>query len=127
MEVPRLGVELEMQLLAYATATAMPDPNYVCNLHRSSQQHQILNPLSQGSSTHRARDWTCVLKDARQICFHWDMMGMTRSLYSKSSSKFLNDNIPLEEGQAVIISKIHLANDAAQEWIPSGPFRNSLH
>ena len=25
MEVPRLGVELELQLLAYATATAMPD------------------------------------------------------------------------------------------------------
>ena len=26
MEVPRLGVELELQLLVYATATAMPDP-----------------------------------------------------------------------------------------------------
>ena len=25
MEVPRLGVKLEMQFLAYATATAMPD------------------------------------------------------------------------------------------------------
>ena len=26
MEVPRIGVELKLQLLAYATATAMPDP-----------------------------------------------------------------------------------------------------
>ena len=26
MEVPRLGVESELQLLAYTTATAMPDP-----------------------------------------------------------------------------------------------------
>ena len=27
MEVPRLGVESELQLLAYATVTAMPDPS----------------------------------------------------------------------------------------------------
>ena len=27
MEVPRLGVELELQLLAYATATAARDPS----------------------------------------------------------------------------------------------------
>ena len=46
MEVPRLGVESEMQLLAYATATAMPDPICVCDLHCSSQEHHILNPLS---------------------------------------------------------------------------------
>ena len=26
MEVPRLGVQLELQLPAYTTATAMPDP-----------------------------------------------------------------------------------------------------
>ena len=31
---------------AYATVTAMPDPSHVCNLHRSSQQCWILNPLS---------------------------------------------------------------------------------
>ena len=32
MEVPRLGVDLELQLLAYTTATAMPDPSCICNL-----------------------------------------------------------------------------------------------
>ena len=44
MEVPRLGVESELQLSACATATATPDLSHVCNLHRSSPQHRILNP-----------------------------------------------------------------------------------
>ena len=52
MEVPSLGVQLELQPLAYPTATAMPDPNHIGNLYHSSQQHQILNPLSE------ARDGT---------------------------------------------------------------------
>ena len=52
MEVPRLGVELELQLLAYATDTEMPDPSHVCDLHHSSWQCQNLNPLS------KARDQT---------------------------------------------------------------------
>ena len=46
MEVPRLGAELELQLLAYATATAMWDPSCVFDLHHSSQQCRILNPLN---------------------------------------------------------------------------------
>ena len=45
MEVPRLGVESELQLLAYATATAMPDLSCVCDLYHSSRQCQNLNPL----------------------------------------------------------------------------------
>ena len=36
MEVPRLGAESE--LLAYTTATAMPDPGCICNLCCSPQQ-----------------------------------------------------------------------------------------
>ena len=46
MEIPRLGVQLELQLPAYATATATQDPSSICDLHHSSQQHWILNPLS---------------------------------------------------------------------------------
>ena len=38
MEVPRLGVELELQLPVYTTATATLDPSHICNLHRSSWQ-----------------------------------------------------------------------------------------
>ena len=47
MEVPRLGVKLELQLLAYTTATATPDLSHVCDLRQSSGQHRILNPLSE--------------------------------------------------------------------------------
>ena len=45
MEVPRLGVESELQLPTYATATAMQDPSPICDLHHSSRQRHILNPL----------------------------------------------------------------------------------
>ena len=57
VEVPRLGTESELQLLAKATATAMPYPSRVCRLHHSSQQSQILNPLDE------ARDPTHILMD----------------------------------------------------------------
>ena len=46
MEVPRLGVELELQLPADATATAKLDPSHIYDLYHRSRQHQILNPLS---------------------------------------------------------------------------------
>ena len=36
MEVPRPGVELELQLPAYTAATATPDLSHVCDLHCSS-------------------------------------------------------------------------------------------
>ena len=45
MEVPRLGVQSELLLSAYAAATTRPDPSHVCDLHHSSQQLRILNPL----------------------------------------------------------------------------------
>ena len=48
MEVPRLGVESQLQLLAYATATAISDLSCVCDLQHSSWQ--MLDPL-----THSAR------------------------------------------------------------------------
>ena len=49
MEVPRRGVESTLQLPAYTTATATPDPSCICDLHHSSEQHRILNPLSKAS------------------------------------------------------------------------------
>ena len=61
MEVPRLGVKLELQLPAYATATAIPDRGPTCGLGRSSWQCQILNPLIE------ARDPTCMLTDTSLI------------------------------------------------------------
>ena len=64
MEVPRLGVELELQLQAYATAKATLDLNHICDLHHSSQQCQIFNPLSE------ARDETHILMDTSQVHYH---------------------------------------------------------
>ena len=45
MELPRLGVESELQLQAYATATATQDPSCICDLYHSSRQRRIFNPL----------------------------------------------------------------------------------
>ena len=47
MEVPRLGVQSELQMLNYTTATATPDPSCVCDPHHSSGPHWVLNPLSE--------------------------------------------------------------------------------
>ena len=58
MEVPRLGVELELQLLAAATATATRDLNHVCDLHHSSWQWRIPD-----QSLSKARDRTLILMD----------------------------------------------------------------
>ena len=56
MEFPRLGVESELRLLAYttATATATRDPSHVCDLYLSSQQRWIPDPLSEA----RAVSWS---------------------------------------------------------------------
>ena len=52
MEIPRLGVKSNLQLLAYTTATATWDPSQFYDLQHSSQQRWVLNPLSE------ARDGT---------------------------------------------------------------------
>ena len=57
MEVPRLGVESELEVPAYTTATATLDPICICDLHCSLLQPWIFNLLSE------ARDQTCILRD----------------------------------------------------------------
>ena len=68
-EVPRLGVEWELQLPAYTTVTAKWDLSHVCVLYHSSRQRRILNSLS------KARDRTCNLMVPSRILFHCAMMG----------------------------------------------------
>ena len=63
-KVPRLGVKSELRLPAYTTDTAMQDPSWDCELHHSSQQHWILNPLRE------ARDPTRILVDPGQVGYH---------------------------------------------------------
>ena len=64
MEAPRLVVESELDLLVYATATATWDLRRICDLHHSSRQCRIPDPLS------KARDQTCILMDTSRIHFH---------------------------------------------------------
>ena len=68
-EGPRPGVKSELQLLASATATAMPDPIHACDLPYSSWQCWILNPLNE------ARDRTRNLMVPSRTCFRRSTMG----------------------------------------------------
>ena len=72
MEVPSLGVQSGMRLLATATR----DPSRVWDLHHSSRPCWILNPLSE------ARDWTRVFMETSQIRFHCTITGTCLCLYS---------------------------------------------
>ena len=69
LQVLRLCVELELQLQlpSYITVTAMPDLSIVFDLHHTSEQCQILNPLS------KTRDQTCILMDTSWVhnCWTW--------------------------------------------------------
>ena len=89
MEVPRLGVEPELQLPAYTTATAIWDLSCVCDPHHGSGQQSILNPLI------RARDRTCVLRDilvgfiyaeSQRERLHWNK-GMGRGSEGKGGGR----------------------------------------
>ena len=68
MEVPSLGVKLELQLLAGS------EPR-ICELCYSSWQRQTLKPLSE------ARDQTSILTVTSQIHFHWTTMGTPNSCF----------------------------------------------
>ena len=75
MEVPGPGVEPELQLPAYARATATPDLSHVCDLHHSSRQCWILNPLT------KAGDGTNILRDTSHIHFHCTTTGTPKTAY----------------------------------------------
>ena len=62
MDVPRLGVQLELQRPAYTTATATWVLSRICDLRHSSWQHRILNPMSE------ARDRTQNLMVTIWLC-----------------------------------------------------------
>ena len=83
MEVPRLGVELELKLLAYTTATAMPDPSHICNLLHSSWQSWVLNPLIE------VRDRTCDLMVPSRIHFRCTTTGTPLLIHSVCNSLHL--------------------------------------
>ena len=61
MEVPRLGIQSELQLPTYTTATATPYTSHAWDPCLSLWQGRILNPLNE------AWDPTCILIDTSQI------------------------------------------------------------
>ena len=71
-EVPRPGVNSDMQLQAYATARATLDLSCICNLHHKLWQCQILNPLSE------VRDHTHTLRHNVRFLTHWATVGTLR-------------------------------------------------
>ena len=97
VEVHRLGIESELQLPAYTTATATPDLSRVCNLHHSSWQCQILNPLS------KARDRTFILMDSCWVCYHWAMLGISSCHFL--SFHFLNLKLKTLGSSLLVLSK----------------------
>ena len=75
MEIPRLGVESELQLLAYATATARvgSEPS----LPPTPQLTALLDPYP----LREASDQTHILMDSSQIHFHCAMKGTPLILF----------------------------------------------
>ena len=85
IEVPRLGVELELHLPACTTATAAPDTSGICNLHHSSWQCQILNSLSEArDQTHILMDWTSwgSTENLSWVHYHWATMGTLTTIFN---------------------------------------------
>ena len=58
---------------AYATVKAIQDASHICDLHHSSEQCQILNPLS------KVRDWTHILMVISQVHYCWATMGTPKN------------------------------------------------
>ena len=82
MEVPRLGVESQLELQAYTTTMSTRDLSLICDLHCSLQQCQILNSLSE------ADDPTCILMDSSQVLNQLSHNRNTLSLFFLMSSVF---------------------------------------
>ena len=74
IELPKLGVKSTVAAgLNHSYGNSSSEP-CICNLHHSWWQRQILTPLS------KARDHTCTLTDASQICFHWATTGSPKEI-----------------------------------------------
>ena len=87
IEVPRLGVALELHLLAYATATATWDLGHVCELHHSSWQCRIPDPLI------KAGDQTHILMGASWVHFCYTTMGTPAALPFDSGPRLTQPRI----------------------------------
>ena len=85
------GFRLGLQLPAYTRATATQGPSHFCDLHHSSRQCRILNPLNE------ARDWTRSFIVPSRICFRCATTGtpLFCKLYDHFQLKYLLTKHPL--------------------------------
>ena len=88
MEVPRLGVQSELQLPTYAAAAAMLYLSHMCDPQHSSQQCWIPDPLIE------ARDLTHIIMDSSQIRFCCVTTGTPLRKILKASKDVPNKNSP---------------------------------
>ena len=101
MEIPRLGVQLELQLLAYATAIATRDQSLICDLHHSLGHCWILNPLS------KDRDQIYILMDISQVHYHLATTGtptLWHSLEAGVELKFSEMTLYLPPSQSSLLT-----------------------
>ena len=97
----------EVQLPTCTTAAAMLwHLSHVYDLHHSSQQHQILDPLS------KARDQIWILTDTSQVCYHWaktrtPQLILILNFYVPSVLSYLVLAINLKYGRSGIISPLY--------------------
>ena len=87
----------------------MPDPSHVCNIHHSSWQCQIFNPLIKG------RDGTCILLDASQILFCWATTGTP----IPSSVPFGNHKFVFQVCESVSIISLLISKILSKGFLPS--------
>ena len=120
MEIPKLGVELELVAAYFGAATATRDPSHcTCDLYPSSQNHQILNPLSKASS---------VLTDATQVRYCWARTGTPRATFLVINPTAIKQPLP-QSTKAVQI--VGIPSEPQQipvsEPVPhcSGPLRDA--
>ena len=83
VEVPRPGVRLELWPLVYTTTTATPDLSRVFDLHHSSCQHRILNPVSKTRDRTLEPACSCILVRFISAEPQWELLKNT-NIFLKS-------------------------------------------
>ena len=93
MKIPRLGIESELQLPAYTTATAMPDPSHICDLS-SAGVYLLVSSIQLTSSTwwglqHLQNSF----KDMAQNFFFYGYNTILLTLFLLNSLTMLNSRV----------------------------------
>ena len=99
---------MTLQPPAYAIATATRELSPICDLHHSSRQRRIPNPLIE------ARDRTHVLKDTSQVHFHCTTTGTPPTVF------YLADQDGLHVGKGLPTSWARHAEAPESQWFHLG-------